>query len=80
MALAKMVGPSGRVISFEPQPLISQLLCSSVTINGLTNVRVLPLAVSDQKVWLYMEEPDPTVNQNFGAAMLGIPGRPTPTV
>ena len=80
LALAKMVGPSGRVLSFEPQPLISQLLCSSVTINGLTNVRVLPYAVSDQRVWMHMEEPDPTADQNFGAAMLGVTGRPTPAV
>jgi FkbM family methyltransferase len=36
--IAKHVGRSGSVISFEPQPTLFNLLCANVALNGLTNV------------------------------------------
>jgi FkbM family methyltransferase len=48
LSLAKSVGPSGRVIAFEPVP--KNVLCfrESIRINQLTNVQLLECAVSDQ--------------------------------
>ena len=47
LALARLVGPSGRVIAFEPNPPVVARLRENVAINHLTNVKVEPVAVSD---------------------------------
>jgi FkbM family methyltransferase len=39
--LAKKVGPEGRVVAIEPQPVIAQALAASVALNSLENVSVL---------------------------------------
>lgn len=44
---ARIVGPSGRVIAFEPHPGNRDLLEENVTHNGLDNVTVVAAAVSD---------------------------------
>ncbi len=43
--LAKRVGPSGRVISFEPDPAIADILEGHVRLNGLDNVTVVRMAL-----------------------------------
>lgn len=43
---AQVVGPSGRVISFEPHPAMRRLLTRNIAGNGLTNVTVDPRALS----------------------------------
>lgn len=40
VVFGQRVGPTGRVIAYEPQRLVFQLLCANVAINGLTNVVV----------------------------------------
>jgi len=49
LALAKSVGPSGQVIAFEPIPKNIQRFRENIAINGLTNVRLLEFAASDQR-------------------------------
>ena len=44
---AQLVGPSGTVISVEPNPDNLHLLYAGIIANDLTNVRVLPYAASD---------------------------------
>jgi FkbM family methyltransferase len=44
---ARLVGPTGRVISFEPNPNNLQRLYAGIVFNGFSNVRVMPHAVSD---------------------------------
>jgi hypothetical protein len=44
---ARLVGPRGLVLAFEPQPRNYELLLANVWRNGLTNVVVFPWAVSD---------------------------------
>ncbi len=39
--LAKKVGPKGRVVAIEPQPVIAQALAANVALNSLENVSVL---------------------------------------
>lgn len=38
VALARLVGEGGCVVAFEPQPVIFQMLCANVAVNGLANV------------------------------------------
>jgi FkbM family methyltransferase len=48
LALAKRVGPDGRVIAFEPVPRNIEAFRLNLQINGIKNVRLLELAASDQ--------------------------------
>jgi FkbM family methyltransferase len=45
---SKLVGPSGRVISFEPDPAAREQLERNLGLNGAANVAVFPLALSDR--------------------------------
>lgn len=45
---ARLVGASGRVISIEPAPQNHSYLQRSVELNGYSNTRVLPVALSDR--------------------------------
>lgn len=45
---ARLVGPTGRVVAFEPDPINLQFLRAHVQQNALSQVRVLPLALADQ--------------------------------
>src|SRR6185369_10140974 len=53
---AKLVGPTGKVYAFEPDPANFRLLKKNVEGNGHTNVVLVDCAVSDkdQKVRLYL--------------------------
>ena len=44
---AKLVGPTGRVITFEPSKRIFEQLESNIALNGFTNVEPIRAAVSD---------------------------------
>ncbi len=43
--LSKLVGPKGRVHSFEPNPLLCERLVAAVDRNGLSNVQLHPFAL-----------------------------------
>ena len=45
---ARLVGSSGRVISIEPAPENYSYLQRSIELNGYTNTRALPIALSDR--------------------------------
>ena len=44
---AKQVGPTGRVIAFEPMPAFADRLENNVALNGFQNVTVMRLGLSD---------------------------------
>jgi FkbM family methyltransferase len=44
---SRLVGPQGRVVSFEPDPLTHRLLCKSIARNKLTNVMAVRAALAD---------------------------------
>jgi FkbM family methyltransferase len=48
LSLAKRVGPTGRVIAFEPVPRNAEAFLRNIETNKLTNVRLLKLAASDK--------------------------------
>lgn len=68
---AQKVGPQGRVIAFEPQRVIHQLLCANVMMNSHMNVEARLAAVGAQRSELKV----PPVNYgqagNYGSLALG---------
>ncbi len=48
VGLAKLVGSSGRVLAFEPQPVIFQNLCANLSLNSITNVDAFHCGIGDQ--------------------------------
>jgi hypothetical protein len=46
--LSQRVGPAGRVIAFEPDPVNFSLLLQNIELHKLTNVTPLQIAVSDR--------------------------------
>jgi FkbM family methyltransferase len=73
IAFAKMVGAQGRVIAFEPQRIVHQILCGNVALNALTNVVVLNAAAGDVAGHVRIPSIDPTRDYNFGAIALCAP-------
>jgi FkbM family methyltransferase len=47
LILAKMVGPYGRVLAFEPLPRNFSLLCDNIRLNNCTHVQAIDKAVLD---------------------------------
>jgi FkbM family methyltransferase len=63
LVASRIVGPSGRVIAFEPSVRSFMLLKANIKLNGLPNVQIYPAAMSDKigKAFLY-DGPDPSQN------------------
>lgn len=57
---AKIVGDEGKVVSFEPVPIIASQLIESVAYNKLTNVTLVQKGVSDtaEKVTIFLNDGD----------------------
>ena len=45
---ARLVGPEGRVVAFEPDPRARAVLERNLAANGVANVTVVPCAVGDR--------------------------------
>lgn len=48
LPISRLVGMSGRVISFEPMPWARSKLESNIALNGFQNIEVVPYGLSDQ--------------------------------
>lgn len=64
--LAQHVGPTGRVLAFEPQRLAFQLLCANVALNSLTNVEARQAALGASRGTLPVPMLNPDQPQNIG--------------
>lgn len=80
VALARAVGPAGRVLAFEPVWQNYQLLCANLALNGLSWVDGLLAAAGSRDDLLHLGDVDTTAEGNFGALSLdALPGeRPVP--
>jgi FkbM family methyltransferase len=75
VGLARLVGPSGRVLAFEPQRLVFQALCANIALNSLVNVDCFWSAVGTQEGLIRVPEMDPNHVNNFGGfSLLGANG------
>ncbi|MBI3513296.1 MAG: FkbM family methyltransferase [Proteobacteria bacterium] len=68
--IAKAVGPSGKVIAYEPQPVIAALLRRNVSQNGLAQVEVREAALGSAAGSLRVPEMDYRAVENFGGLSL----------
>ena len=62
-----LVGPRGRVVAVEPQPRCCEALAETIALNGVANLEVHRLALSDRAGRLALRLPDAS---NLGAATL----------
>lgn len=49
LLFSRVAGPQGSVVAFEPCPLESEHLLAHLSLNAISNVRVISAAVSDRK-------------------------------
>ena len=70
IGLAKSVGDQGRVIAFEPQPVVFQTLCANVLINNLDNVDCIPYAIGVENDEILYPHLNYATENNFGGVSL----------
>lgn len=61
-----------RMVVIEPQPFIFQNLCANLALNGITNVRALPVACGESDSTLYFSLPDYVATGNFGGVSMAL--------
>jgi FkbM family methyltransferase len=74
LPIAQFVGPSARVIVFEPQRTVFQMLCANLALNRLEQVEAHWAAVADYQGEILVPRLDSTAKNNFGG--LSIEGAP----
>jgi len=69
LAAASIVGPTGRVIAYEPTPTVGKRLEENVKLNRFANVTIRPVAVADKpgSLHFYESADDPEANSVFGS-------------
>lgn len=72
VGLANLVGPQGRVVAIEPQPVIHQYLCANISLNGLFNVTTHSCGCGAAEEIMTIPQIDYAKNerQNFGGVSL----------
>jgi FkbM family methyltransferase len=73
---AARTGPTGRVIAVEPSPYAHQRLAETIRRNGLTQVRVEPIALGDQAGEFDLYIP-PEEARNHSPTLVPAPGMTT---
>jgi FkbM family methyltransferase len=71
LPLARLVGPGGIVIAFEPQRILFQILCGNVALNEIPNVHALPFGVGRAGGSTKVPALDYRGANNFGGIALG---------
>ena len=70
LGLAKLVGPRGRVVAVEPQPIVFQALCGSMALNSITNVDCLNLALGGKAGHITVPQVNYGARGNFGGVSM----------
>jgi FkbM family methyltransferase len=73
IALARAVGPQGRIHAFEPQRILFNMMCGSVALNSLMNVYCYNMAVGDREGSIEIPQYDYSKPLNFGSIEFGHP-------
>lgn len=63
--------PHGRLLAFEPQRLVFQLLCANLALNELANVDAHWAALGAQPGQIAIPDLPPSVRENFGGVAAG---------
>lgn len=72
--LSKIVGPAGRVISFEPQAFLRPILAENLAVNGCMNVEVHHFGLGAAMASGELATSDPAMPNNFGGLSFIEPG------
>ncbi|HMR32114.1 MAG TPA: FkbM family methyltransferase [Geminicoccaceae bacterium] len=72
--LARHIGPKGRLLAFEPQRIVHQLLCANLALNGVFNVAARWMACGSGPGELVVPPLDYTKEDNFGGIQLAESG------
>ena len=87
LGIAHLVGPTGRVLAFEPQRPIFQIMCANMALNGIACVEAHWAAVGSAPASLPVPRLDLRMSGNFGGIELGAgrvtvpaPEEPVPVV
>jgi len=67
VVFSKAVGPRGRVLSFEPQSYLFNLLCANLALNGCRNCVPFRVALGEAGGTLRMASLDYEIANNFGS-------------
>jgi FkbM family methyltransferase len=70
VSIAQMVGPQGRVLAFEPQRSVFQIMCANLALNGLEQVEPHWAAAGGTSGHLHVPRLDSQVPSNFGGLSL----------
>lgn len=70
LAMARLVGPHGRVLAVEPQRLVFQTLCANMALNDITCVDCHWLALDADDGDLWVPEPDLRGAANHGGVAM----------
>jgi FkbM family methyltransferase len=73
VGLAKLVENQGRVLAFEPQPVIFQNLCANLSLNSITNVDAFHCGLGDAAATINL--PHYRYDQPFNYAGIGLEQR-----
>ncbi len=69
--LAQLVGPAGRVLAFEPQHVVFQILCANIVLNEAFNVRTFNAGSGDAAGTVKLPDIDYALAEsNFGGVSL----------
>jgi FkbM family methyltransferase len=71
LTLAEIVGPHGRVLAFEPQRMVFQMLCANLAVNGIEHVDAHWAAVGSQPGQITVPRLAGTERANFGGLAVG---------
>ena len=80
LPMSREVGAKGKVLAFEPQPLVAHCLATSLILNEVSNVRVLSVAVSQRAGFAKMNFNAGGDAGNFGSTALSLDGDIVPTI
>ena len=64
LLFSQLVGVKGRVLAFEPQRIVHQMLCANVALNALMNVDVYHACVGSTDEIVDVVELNPYINPN----------------
>lgn len=83
LLFSQLVGVKGRVLAFEPQRIVHQMLCANVALNALMNVDVYHACVGSTDEIVDVVELNPYISNNFGGISMDLAhtaGSPVPTL
>jgi FkbM family methyltransferase len=72
VVFSRLVGPGGRVLCFEPQSFLFNVLCANLALNDCFRARAFPLALGDTDGRTRMLPVDYERPDNFGALGLSV--------